>query len=765
MRKIVFLSFLIALIFQGFTACSRVSQRGGQSDEDRLRYLYKKGAQAYQTQDFKASSRTFEKALVLAERLRGKRAELNVLQNLGVVYWNLGDYPKAIGYFERALKIMREIGVPTRVTESNIGDAYLAMGRLPEAERYFTDRIRLGRLALVKGEHQKAVKLFEASLQNNLKRRNANFLFADYVGLGLGKEGLGDLEGASEAFTKAVKMVDEQRGALNPAMRSRFYSAKVMSFPRTDPFEGLARVLFEQGRGEEAFRYTENLKARILSEIIASRHRGTSEYLPEKLQKEEERLLARIAGLHKEMEVLYRNKAMETYYERETELAKLKSDLESFISALRKGYPAYASIKYPLPIGADEVKLSPDEVLVEFEVTGPATYVFLVTHNRVKMWRVDITREDLRKRVLSYRGFFEGVTSHRDLGRYQPAVGAQLYATLLGKILPQVSKGSRLIIVPDEFLGILPFEALVMKMPRKEKMGAGDYGPFPLGVTYLGDEYLVSYAQSATSLTLLRALRKKKPQGKDVLMVGDPIFSRRDKRIALAKGEDTVTPETLRLMGAVAQWKQMGVAGTKALGDVAQKPEEVFEVFPRLQRTALLAEKVKKMFGRKATVLIGSSATEEGVRKMDMSRYRYITFATHGILDTTVPWIQEPALVLTQVGNPEGYDGFLTAGEVMEMKMSADVVALTACKTGVGEHVRGEGVMGMGRAFQFAGASKVLMSLWEVAEDSTTELTVKFLEGMKDGREPVVALNQAREDIRRRGYEHPFYWAAFILMD
>ena len=120
-------------------------------------------------------------------------------------------------------------------------------------------------------------------------------------------------------------------------------------------------------------------------------------------------------------------------------------------------------------------------------------------------------------------------------------------------------------------------------------------------------------------------------------------------------------------------------------------------------------------------------------------------------------------MVLTQLENPKDFDGFLTMTEVMKLKLNADVVALTACETGLGKNVSGEGIMGMGRAFQYAGASNVLMSLWSVAETSATKLTIAFFKYLKDGKEPIEALRFARNDIRRQGYEHPFYWASFAL--
>ncbi|MBU0580034.1 MAG: CHAT domain-containing protein, partial [Candidatus Margulisbacteria bacterium] len=109
-------------------------------------------------------------------------------------------------------------------------------------------------------------------------------------------------------------------------------------------------------------------------------------------------------------------------------------------------------------------------------------------------------------------------------------------------------------------------------------------------------------------------------------------------------------------------------------------------------------------------------------------------------------------------------DGFLTMGEVMNMKLGAEIAVLSACKTGLGETVSGEGIMGMGRAFQYAGAKSVLMSLWSVEAASTNMMTEKFFEVLKQGKSNSEALKEARAYIRSQGYEHPFFWAPFILV-
>jgi len=148
----------------------------------------------------------------------------------------------------------------------------------------------------------------------------------------------------------------------------------------------------------------------------------------------------------------------------------------------------------------------------------------------------------------------------------------------------------------------------------------------------------------------------------------------------------------------------------------------------------------------------------------DLTPYRSCVFATHGYFGKDVPGIQEPVLILTLPDQPDGQDGFLRMTEVMGLKMNADTVALTACQTGLGKQISGEGTMGMGRAFQYAGAKSVLMSLWSVAEKSSVQMVESFFRHMKEGKNKLEALKLARDEIRKEGYDHPFFWAPFILV-
>jgi CHAT domain-containing protein len=148
----------------------------------------------------------------------------------------------------------------------------------------------------------------------------------------------------------------------------------------------------------------------------------------------------------------------------------------------------------------------------------------------------------------------------------------------------------------------------------------------------------------------------------------------------------------------------------------------------------------------------------------ELSEYRYVHFATHGYLDSQRPELS--AIVLSLIderGEPQR--GFLRLREVYDLKLSAELVVLSACETGIGKEIRGEGLVGLTRGFMYAGAPRVAVSLWSVSDRATAELMEKFYGAMlKDGLRPAAALRAAQiEMLRRPGSESPYYWAAFIL--
>lgn len=726
------------------------------------------GAAYISMQDMSRAKDYYREGLKLFEDMDYRPGIARCYLGLGLALAETGEYEEALLCCRKALELKKSLGLGVREEETAIADIYLVSGDTALAEKEYLRlgyTVRLGQASLKAGKFREAGGYFQKALKDDLVNREAKYLFAEYCGLGHSFSGLGLYLDADENYRKAIELAENQREQLGPGERTRFFAARVEGFMRSEPYEGIVRTLVARREAADALYYSENLKARALAEAIAG-GRAISKELPPEIKEREQVFDIRLRSLRKEMEALYRNELFELYADREKELAELKSGRDKFISKLRKSNPAYAAVRYPKPVKARELKLYPGETLLEFEVTDEKTYLFIVDgkSRSVLVKTIPRSRKALQEMVVKYRAYFKNINKASDLAAYNPAAGKELCDALLGGIVDDLPKGSKLIIVPDEALGLLSFESLVIKIEKPEKRGEGKYGPFPLGVEYLGDRFSITYAQSAASLTLLRALdQRHKAVKPSVIAVCDPVFSAGDQRYGRTEAGFTAN-DAADKTGAISGWRSMGVDGTKSRGAGPRPSGSGEEIFPRLEKTLEIAGKAEEIFKGSVLLLTGLKACEESVVGLPFSDYSYVVFGTHGILDDTVPLVRQPALVLSLVDNKEGFDGFLAMNEVMGLKIPAEVVALTACETGIGENVSGEGVMGMGRAFQFAGCRNVLMSLWPSAEDGTVALVNAFLEELKVGKTPAEALRAARKTVRGAGFEHPFYWSAFVLV-
>jgi CHAT domain-containing protein len=188
------------------------------------------------------------------------------------------------------------------------------------------------------------------------------------------------------------------------------------------------------------------------------------------------------------------------------------------------------------------------------------------------------------------------------------------------------------------------------------------------------------------------------------------------------------------------------------------------ENFPRLPATLEEAEAIQRATGGAAKVLTGFAATREAAVNGDLGRYPVLHFATHGVVDRSHPELS--GLLLSTV-NERGAseNGFLQLHDIYSLKLSARLVVLSACGTGLGKEMPGEGLVGMTQGFMYAGSESVVASLWKVDDKATAALMSHFYEGMfREGLPPSAALREAKAKIRlERRWRSPYYWAAFTL--
>ncbi|MEW6347982.1 MAG: tetratricopeptide repeat protein [Thermodesulfobacteriota bacterium] len=686
----------------------------------------------------------YEKALSTQRRLEDAHGEKITLSNIASTYNSLGQAQKALEYYRNAIDIGKRIGVPVAGSENAIAGIFMDKRDFRQAEVFLRSsgyNSNWGRYYLLQTDFSKAREYYEKVLQWAEGNRDAKLLFTAYTGLGRTSEGLEDYEKAIHYYSKAVDFVEEMRASLNPGQRTNFYEVQINGFYRSEPAHGLTRVKMKMNRSADSIASSEVIRARTFTEHLAGRSGAGIAGVPTEIRTRGPELEERIAGLRQARSKIDRQTMSDAYEQSTKEIERAEKELDAFVEQLWKTHEAYAAVKYPRPVKLKDAEVRPDEHLLMFDVVGEGVGVKLLKGKEIiTTFYVKWDERDLEDHVKRFRQPFEKF----DLRGFDPELGRTLFKRLVGRALYEIPEGTPVTVIPDGVLATLPFEALVME--GKVQWSEGPRGPSPAGLRFLGDAYPLSYYQSITALDLARRHAKKAPLGNRMLVVADPVFSPDDDRSQAA------TKASKRIVLAALPTTLMSIQ------------QEMGIKFERLPRTAELADSLKRAYTDQADIMTGLEAQKEALFGKRLDQYRYLVFATHGYFGTDLPGLREPILAMTLVDQPEGKDGFLRMTEVMGLSLNADVVALTACQTGLGRQLRGEGTLGMGRAFQYSGARSVLMSLWSVAESSSVGLVDRFFRHLKEGKPKLDALALARKEIRAQGWDHPFFWAPFILV-
>lgn len=730
----------------------------------------------------------FEQSLNLKKKISAKAGEAYSYMDLGDLMRNCGLHQDSLDYYEKAYRLQEKCGQPLAMGDSMIrqglalismerneqalrqlekglslvksvkghenwpydiiGNLYLDLGDLNQAQEYIVRGgfySSLARLALAKSDLKTARANYKLLLENSEKDGNVNNRFVALTGLAKVSERNGDLGKAQELYSKAMKLTEEVRTGLLPSERRNFYDVRIGGFYRSEPAKGLARVCMKLNQPLKSIEPSEIIRARSFADNLAIKRLENFAGVPQDVLSQEDILVSRLASLRKRL--LSLDKATETQLWQNTskEMNLAQSNLDKFIEFLWNKYRPYAQIKYPRPVSVEKSALKPNEMTIVFNVVGEGVGVKVFKGKELTGFHyIKWKQSDLENDVNQFRKSFDTIR----LRDFDVALGKKLYEKLLEPVLSQVPKGTPLTLIPDGILSILPFEALVAS--GAEEWRQGPWGDFPAGINYVADYYPISYQQSLTSLTLAReAVSKSHTSGTRLLVMADPVFQLNDKRAQAIDQQVGAQPtaEYYKLMAAV---EDFGGGSFK---------------FDRLPETGVLAQNLSQLYEAQTDNFTDLKACrkvffEEVAPRI--SKYDKMVFATHGLFNNRIPGISGPFLALSMV--PPGTNGFFTINDVMSLNMNLSIVALTACQTGLGKNQSGEGVMSMGRAFQYAGTKSILMSLWSVAEKSSVILIGNFFKNLKEGKDKVTSLEKARKELRGQGFEHPFFWAPFILV-
>lgn len=583
--------------------------------------------------------------------------------------------------------------------------------------------IGLGKAYQASGEYEKAIEFYQQSLNimkaigNRAGERNA------LSNLARAKQKQGNANGAIADIRAAIAIAESIRSQVeNPQLRQSFFATVSEDYQLyIDILMQLHRENLQGGYDKQALHVSETNRARTLTELLAEVSTDIRQNVNPQLLTQEQRLLEELSAVEQSRLKLtsgsYSNEERDRLIEKRDNLLQKLSDLETRI---RRNNPAYADLKYPQPLTLEEIQaqvLDEDTLLLEYALGEERSYLFVVGKNEFATYELP-SRATIEAAVEKYAIALQAED------RNPLSEGKDLAQMLLSPVADKL-KGQRLAIVADGKLHRLPFGAL----------------PWGRGASIaplLANHEIVNLS-SASSLAIQRQQKRNRSRAaKKIAVFADPVFSKRDPRLS---GETAST------------------ASQNALLDLFR---EGCQSLDRLPYTRTEAENILSLVPDDQEFFAVDFAADRAAATDDkMAQYQILHLSTHGCIQDN-PQLSGLALSLYDENGTQ-QDGFLRLQDIYNLKLNADLVVLSACQTGIGEEISGEGVVGLTRGFMYAGAKQVTVSLWNVSDIATANLMSDYYKNMlSEGKSPAAALREAQLQMWRAG-EYPYKWAAFTI--
>ena len=760
--------------------------------------LFNMGSVKERIGDLDDTLRLYRRAREIQEEIGDVEGLVTTLFGIGWVHLHRERPDLAREPLERALALSRESGAgPLLATAlEGIAELRLAEAKPEEALDALDEALRIEResgnrwnqtrlLALVAdaerelGRGERALDALREAAAINEEIGNRRGLATNHYEMARLLRGADALEEARAAVERALRVADLLRQRVGGReLRSRVGASHQRYF------ELLIDILMEQhardpgaGRDAEAFREAERARALSLLEVLAGADLGLARRVPEELRTERSRLRSLLEELEGRRNRLIREAesgdAAPELFRVELELDRVLIGLAEVERRMREADPRYALLTRPRPVGVPEVRrwvTDPGTVLLEYRLGAERSFLFVVGPEGLQAFEL-AGRQVLEQEA---RCLHRLVTAFGDPGKpadedLQPCLGprgegfedpggaspierrhrrrgaieaayrersARLTELLLGEAHGSgVLAGRRLAVVADGALVYVPFAALP--------------DPCDRGRTLLGHHEVVHLPSASVLALHRRRAEGDRTPSKRLAVIADPIYSPNDPRVAAG----SVAPRT------EAPWEGHPPGASAAHPGAA---------FPRLPFSAEEARAIAALVEPEESFLaLGSDARREVVSGASLAGFRYVHFATHGVLDTEYPQLSGLVLSLVDRSGSPRDNGFLRLEDVYDMRLDADMVVLSACDTALGREVRGEGLVGLARGFMHAGARRVVASLWRAHDVTTADLMERFYRGLLlEGRPPADALRQAQLGLvsdPRGDFHFPYYWAGFTL--
>jgi CHAT domain-containing protein/tetratricopeptide (TPR) repeat protein len=688
---------------------------------------------------------TYHSANLLAERTGDKTSQAMVTAGIGVISIEMRDYKTALEYMKKAVTLFEANGQKWGAAEVtlDLGRIHHALGREQEALDSLTEALarfralsmpRLESIALreiglihsSRGDTREALSSFQKALNrlNPAKDERQAAYTLNYIGKAY--EDLKQPDRAESYYENAL--VYSQRSADPESKSLSLYNLAHLERTRGNLDQATRHI-------KAAIAIVESVRTNVSSQDLRTSYFAT---------------VRDSYDLYIDLLMLQHKQQPTAGFDREafavSERARARSLLELLLEAQANGRQDVDPTPRALNLKETQERVLNEQTsLIEFALGNERSYAWLVT--RSTFTSVELPgREEIEQAA---RRLYETITDHQlvygesvearmdreaKAKAALPAHVAWLSRLLLGPLAGKLNT-PRLLVVADGALQYIPFQILID----------------PDSKTRLLMKYEIVNQPSASALALvLSEMANRTPAANSIAVLADPVFEVNDPRI---RGDAAGSLDDSAHVLAVR----------RALRDAGVTPDGLH--VPRLLASGREADEIMAMAPRRNSLkAVGFAANRNRVFSPELASYRIVHIATHGIINSKQP--EQSGIVLSlfdQQGRSQ--NGFLRLHEIYSLKLPADLVVLSACSTGLGKDVKGEGLIGLTRGFMYAGAAGVVASLWKVDDEATAELMRHFYAALfKKGMTPAAALRDAQLELSRQPrWQSPYYWAGFVI--
>ena len=707
---------------------------------------------------------------------QSKRRQAESLTGIGTVYVLKGNFAEALNYYERALTLRRE-------AEDSKGEAVTLD--------------RMGQALFLSGKRDEALESYKRAVTIWRKVEDQLGLASSLEGISLVQHQAGNLAESLKLTNEAISIVESLRTKVtNHQLRTSYFASKQNYYEHLiDIHMGLYKRTQSPDALAGAIEASERSRARSLIDTLTEGRidfaRDSDAELLHRRREVQRKIQAKSVALTRMLTGGPGNEQLQLLRE---DLARLIAEDTQVWDKIKASNPKYAALVQPQPLTAGQIQqlLNDDTLLLQYALGEKRSYVWAVTSTSLYGFELARSSEieavaqrmtealTIRNREVKNELWPEKQLRLKNAETQYAEASVQLSKMVLDPVASLLGQ-KRLVVVADGALQSVPFAALPLPGSTNAESQVSESIP-------LISKHEIIALPSASVLALQRRdLANRKPAPYTVAIVADPVYEQTDSRLLLAektrkskKGPGEGAPKQSEPYASTTSNLPASTNGSASIPNSSAVTADHKEIsrlttalrdmgidgkLTRLQWSGEEAQAISKLVPRNENFTsLGFKANRQTVTSAELSKYRYIHFATHGIMDLEHPELSGIVFsMFDEKGRPQ--DGYVRLHEIYNLNLPAELVVLSACQTGVGKQIKGEGLIALTRGFMYAGAKSIVASLWKVDDAATSQLMAEFYKQIFTNKlKPAAALRAAQLKMaQERRWRSPYYWAGFFL--